>query len=83
MAQKTRMVVVACLAAVMAALVAASPIGQILERELGQYFLIQLRGPVETPPGIVVVAQDYASAAALGLPNKLQRLATPASRAGD
>jgi hypothetical protein len=55
----------------MAALVAASPIGRTLEREFGQYLLIRLRGVMEAPPGVVVVAQDYASATAFGLPNKL------------
>src|SRR3954454_25415820 len=59
------------LAAVLSVVGTASPLGDFLERELGQVVVLRLRGPVEPPPGVAVVAQDYALAEALRLPAKL------------
>ncbi len=59
------------LAAGLAMLAVASPLGPYLEHELGQLLLFRLRGPVQPPPGVVVLAQDLESARALELPPKL------------
>ena len=48
-----------------AALVAVSPVGRWLERELGLPLLFELRGPIDPPPEVVIVAQDVASSEAL------------------
>jgi adenylate cyclase len=53
------------------ALLVLSPFGNALDRELGAWLAIRLRGPIEAPPGAVVIAQDHASARALGLPGRL------------
>ena len=66
-----RLLAAAGLAAGLSVVGTASPLGDFLERELGQVVVLRLRGPVEPPPGVAVVAQDYASAEALGLPAKL------------
>jgi adenylate cyclase len=67
----TRSFAAACFAAAIAALVISTPLGRSIEQEFGQYLLIRLRGPVTVPPDVVIVAQDYSSAATLALPHKL------------
>ncbi len=71
MARGLRVAGAAGLAAGLAVLAAASPLGPYLEQDLGQLLLYRLRGPVPPPPGVVVVGQDYELARALGLPLKL------------
>lgn len=66
-----RLTGVAGLAAGLAMLAVASPLGPALEHGPGQLLLFRLRGPVPPPPGVVVIAQDLESARALGLPLKL------------
>src|SRR5207248_9425433 len=43
-------------------------LGGRLEDRLGQFVLFHLRGPLPAPPEVIVVAEDRASAEALGLP---------------
>src|SRR4051794_10192635 len=66
-----RLLAAAGLAAGLAVVGTASPVRGFLEREIGLVVVLRLRGPVEPPLGVAVVAQDYASAEALGLPAKL------------
>lgn len=44
-----------------------------IEDRLGQFVLFHLRGALPSPPAVVVVAQDRASAEALGLPPGVRR----------
>ena len=71
MARGLRVAGAAGLAAGLAMLAVASPLGPYLEHDLGQLLLYRLRGPVSPPEGVVVVGQDFESARALGLPLKL------------
>jgi signal transduction histidine kinase/CheY-like chemotaxis protein/HPt (histidine-containing phosphotransfer) domain-containing protein len=49
---------------------ALTPAGQGFEERYGLDWLFRLRGPVEPPAGVVVVAIDERSAAAMGLPEQ-------------
>ena len=44
-------------------------LGAGIEDRLGEFVLFRLRGALPSPPEVVVVAQDRASAQALGLPS--------------
>lgn len=60
---------VALAAAVVGLLLSADLLGGAVEDRLGQFVLFRLRGPLPAPPAVVVVAEDRASAEALGLPS--------------
>lgn len=44
-------------------------LGAVIEDRLGEFVLFRLRGALPSPPEVVVIAQDRASAQALGLPS--------------
>src|SRR5205823_4805722 len=44
-------------------------LGRGIEDRLGEFVLFRLRGALPSPPEVVVVAEDRASAEALGLPS--------------
>ena len=50
--------------------ISVAAIGFLLENNIGLQWLFRLRGAVEPPPHVVVVALDEASAIALGVPEK-------------
>jgi len=54
-------------AAIVAGLLVLTPIGNEFEETVGLQVLFRLRGPVATPPNVIIVAIDRASAAALDL----------------
>jgi hypothetical protein len=73
MLRRRRALIVSMVSAMAGSLPLVAAFGPALEREWGQTLVFQLRGAVPAPDGVVVVAQDYASAQALGLPPKLER----------
>jgi adenylate cyclase len=64
-----RTVGLVALATLIAGLLLSSDLlGRGIEDRLGQFMLFRLRGALPSPPEVVVVAEDRASAEALGLP---------------
>src|SRR6516165_2425949 len=61
--------VVALAAGVAGLLLSAGLLGGRVEDRLGQFVLFHLRGALPSPPEVIVVAEDRASAEALGLPS--------------
>src|ERR1700732_5370421 len=61
--------VVALAAGAAGLLLSADLLGSGIEDRLGEFVLFRLRGALPSPPEVVVVAQDRASAQALGLPS--------------
>jgi adenylate cyclase len=60
---------VALAAGIAGLLLSADLLGRGIEDRLGEFVLFRLRGALPSPPEVVVVAQDRASAQALGLPS--------------
>jgi adenylate cyclase len=60
--------IVALAAGLVGLLLSAGLLGGRVEDRLGQFVLFHLRGALPSPPEVVVVAKDRASAEALGLP---------------
>ena len=60
---------VALAAGLVGLLLSAGLLGGRVEDRLGQFVLFHLRGALPSPPEVVVVAEDRASAEALGLPS--------------
>lgn len=54
-------------------LLGAALLGGGIEDRLGEYLLFHLRGVLPSPPEVVVVAEDRASAEALGIPSATRR----------
>ena len=64
---------VALSAGLVGLLLSASLLGGSIEDRLGQFVLFRLRGTLPRPSEVVVIAEDRASAEALGLPRGTRR----------
>ncbi|MGB5540759.1 MAG: adenylate/guanylate cyclase domain-containing protein [Gammaproteobacteria bacterium] len=55
-------------AGLVGAILALTPLGEDFEKHVGLHWLFKMRGPIEPPPGVAVIAINERDIAGLGLP---------------